>query len=62
MPMQFDEIKQTYETLRPQLKLLDPTITNKKITLTKTALQKAWDEEEKFIKAFKAAQKIRPER
>ncbi|MCF6231917.1 MAG: hypothetical protein L3J36_02255 [Rhodobacteraceae bacterium] len=56
-PMAWEEIKVTYRKLQPQLKPLDLAKADKQIKLTKAALQKAWDAEDKFIEAFEAAKK-----
>jgi hypothetical protein len=57
MTKAWDDIEKTYKKLQPQIKKLDGGKADKQVKLTKTALQKAWDEEEKFIDAYEAAQK-----
>lgn len=53
----WDDIEKAYKKLQPQIKKLDGGNADKQVKLTKAALQKAWDEEEKFIDAYEAAQK-----
>ena len=57
MAKPWDDIEKAYKKLQPQVKQLDLGKADTLVKLTKVALQKAWDEEEKFIDAFEAAQK-----
>ena len=52
----WDKIEAEFRKLQPQIKKLDAKQVEKLLKLTKSTLQLAWDEEEKFIEALENAQ------
>ncbi len=57
MAKEWDKLGATFKKLQPQIRKIDPSKAEKQVKLTKAALKTAWDDEEKFIKALKAARK-----
>lgn len=57
MAKDWDKLEASFKKLQPQIKKIDPSRADKLVKAVKAALQTAWDAEEKFREALKAAQK-----
>lgn len=55
MASAWEKIEATFKKMQPKIKKLDKAKAEKLLKLTKSALQTAWDDEENFIEALKAA-------